>query len=152
MDRITNRSELRALADRLGVRSDWHEPDEQDITAEVKGVSFDNAGFWGDPERNLPPEIEEFHLIIKVDGEPVAAVNLATLCSWASEPEATPAPITSIPALRYVVRHTAPGRPGWVEEGRYSTLTAARMSARTLTLHYRQVELLDLATGKLVEP
>jgi len=58
---IKSRAELLDLAHRLGVRTDWHEPDEQELTATLNGllfgegqtvtvtangVSFDNAGFW----------------------------------------------------------------------------------------------------------
>ena len=44
MERITSRARFVALAGELGVRMDWHEPDEQEVTAKVRGVSFDNAG------------------------------------------------------------------------------------------------------------
>jgi hypothetical protein len=83
MLRITEKSELLALANELGMRPDWHEPDEQDVTVEVHGVSFDNAGFWPDRD-GLEPSILEHHVILKKDGETVAAVNLATLFAWAT--------------------------------------------------------------------
>jgi len=47
LKRINTWHELIALAKVLGVRDDWHEPDEQDVTARVFGKNFDNAGFWG---------------------------------------------------------------------------------------------------------
>lgn len=70
---IHSRAELLDLANRLGVRTDWHEPDEQELTATVHGllfgesqkvtvtahgVSFDNAGFWPltDANRFTSPE------------------------------------------------------------------------------------------------
>lgn len=81
MKRITERGELQALARELGVRPDWHEPDEQDVDATVRGISFDNAGFWPEPSKIF----EEMHVILWKGNEPVAAVNLATLCAWASE-------------------------------------------------------------------
>lgn len=81
MKRIINRDEFRQLANELGVRSDWHEPDEQEVEANVRGVSFDNAGFWPHPERSF----EEQHVVIYQMGRAVAAINLATLCAWASE-------------------------------------------------------------------
>jgi len=93
--RITSRTELIELARVLGVRSDWHEPDEQDLGATVGGVSFDNAGFWpprGDAS-DPPPEAGELHVVlwrteviagITYHVEPLAAVNLATLFSWAT--------------------------------------------------------------------
>lgn len=80
--RILRRSQLRGLALMLGVRHDWHEPDEQGVTAEVHGESFDNAGFW--PEPTAPGGHQEMHVVIKVDGEEVATINLATLLAWAS--------------------------------------------------------------------
>jgi hypothetical protein len=85
MKRITSKTELEALAQKLGVRPDWHEPDEQEVTAEVRGVSFDNAGTWGpgfDP--STYPNIEEMHVVLTQDGENVACVNLATLFAWAT--------------------------------------------------------------------
>lgn len=81
MKRIINRDEFRQLANELGVRTDWHEPDEQEVTAIVRGASFDNAGFWPQPERSF----EEQHVVIYQMGHAVAAINLATLCAWASE-------------------------------------------------------------------
>jgi hypothetical protein len=86
MEKIISRARFIALAGELGVRRDWHEPDEQDVTVEVQGVSFDNAGTW--PAFNggfaVPEHIVEMHVIIQQDGQDVAAVNLATLCAWAS--------------------------------------------------------------------
>lgn len=78
--KIIKKSQLVALAELLGMRKDWHEPDEQDVTVEVKGVSFDNAGFW--PQSYSSGE--EFHVVIKQDGEEIATVNLATLFAWAT--------------------------------------------------------------------
>ena len=86
MKRITEKSELVALARELGVRPDWHEPDEQDVTVTTHGRSFDNAGFW--PARDgllASASFLERHVVIKQDGKAVAAVNLATLLAWASE-------------------------------------------------------------------
>lgn len=83
MKRITERSELVELARELGVRKDWHEPDEQEVDVEVYGSDFDNAGFW--PSDQAAGDILERHVIISKDRHPVAAVNLATLLAWASE-------------------------------------------------------------------
>jgi len=98
MEIITTQHELRRLAQRLGVREDWHEPDEQCLTARVEGKSFDNAGFWPTPT-NFPINSEraesvEQHVIFStyqwdddgnmVDITDIAAVNLATLCAWAA--------------------------------------------------------------------
>lgn len=90
---ITNRTQLRGFAATLGVRPDWHEPDEQDLTARVEGTTFDNAGFWPlcEVRGTVTPELHVVfsRLVIDADGvsrrgEDLAAVNLATLCSWAT--------------------------------------------------------------------
>lgn len=78
--RLTKRSELIALANAFGMRADWHEPDEQDVTAVVRGQTFDNAGFWPEPEKTY----EEMHVVIFREGKPMASVNLATLFAWAT--------------------------------------------------------------------
>lgn len=86
MRRITERSELVELAGELGVRVDWHEPDEQGVTASTHGVTFDNAGFWGKPYLSSfdGHEFTEQYAVLYRGDEPVAAVNLATLFAWAS--------------------------------------------------------------------
>jgi len=81
---IIERNELRELAKELKVRDDWHEPDEQGLTAEVYGTTFDNAGFWPGVHEAYE-DLTEKHVVISQDGEEVAAVNLATLLAWASE-------------------------------------------------------------------
>jgi hypothetical protein len=102
MKKILERDELRRLARELGVRPDWHEPDEQNVGAKVYGTSFDNAGFWGYRADQSPhPDVEELHVILwrtrydemtdrREDVEPIAAINLATLLAWASEPDRQP--------------------------------------------------------------
>lgn len=100
---ITERAQLTALAQKLGVRKDWHEPDEQGLTAQVFGQSFDNAGFWGegvDAQMRYSGS-EELHVVLykedldddcdecgrpHIDREPIAMINLATLLAWASDP------------------------------------------------------------------
>lgn len=69
---IDSKKELVALKNWLGVRDDWHEPDEQDVSCHVEGCEFDNAGFD-----------TEMHVVLHQDGE-TYRVNLATLLSWAS--------------------------------------------------------------------
>lgn len=93
MKRIDNRADFVAFARNMGVRPDWHEPDEQDLTARVEGTpfDFDNAGFWPTDPRDHTAEL---HVIFSerdesLDGSPMtgrdlACVNLATLCAWAS--------------------------------------------------------------------
>lgn len=85
MKLIQTRDELRELAKDLGVRPDWHEPDEQGVTAVVYGHQFDNAGFWPLDGIYTRAEILEQHAVLIRSGVAVAAVNLATLFAWASE-------------------------------------------------------------------
>ena len=57
VERISTPAQIARLAQRLGVRPDWHEPDEQEVTARVFGVLFDNAGFYGGgPHRITEPD------------------------------------------------------------------------------------------------
>ncbi len=84
MERITSRARFIALAGELGVRMDWHEPDEQGVTAHVWGTSFDNCGTWPHDEIGFDPAAVEMYVMIYQNDKPVAAVNLATLCAWAS--------------------------------------------------------------------
>lgn len=85
MKRIRARGELVELANELGVRPDWHEPDEQNVTATTHGVRFDNAGFWGETHRTSDGHnFTERYVKLYKDGQPVAVVNLATLFAWAT--------------------------------------------------------------------
>ncbi len=82
MKRINTRQELVELAQELQVRIDWHEPDEQEVTAVVRGKIFDNAGFW--PKDILGEDCPmEKHVVIKKGNKAIATVNLATLFAWA---------------------------------------------------------------------
>ena len=89
--RIVSRTELQEVAAQLGVRPDWHEPDEQEVTAHVFGHSFDNAGFWpADPlrqpySRATDPDSEslEMYVELRKAGLPVGQINLATLFAMA---------------------------------------------------------------------
>lgn len=90
MKRINNARELRTVADELGVRSDWHEPDEQDVDVRIEGEHFDNAGAW--PEGSLKGGYTgnwrgEYCVVLTQDGKDVAVVNLASLLAMASYPE-----------------------------------------------------------------
>jgi hypothetical protein len=81
---ISTQAQLQALARELGVRPDWHEPDEQEVTARVWGQNFDNAGFWGSGrDWDMPADCIEMWVTLYRDGEPVAEVNLATLFAFA---------------------------------------------------------------------
>jgi hypothetical protein len=93
MRTITTRAELVELARELGVRQDWHEPDEQEITAVPAGdpLNFDNAfpaGYYYGPDNRSELHIV-LHRMVWEDnawrlGKPIAAVNLATLFAWAT--------------------------------------------------------------------
>lgn len=84
---IRTRKELLTLARDLGVRPDWHEPDEEGVDAVVCGNVFDNAdrvcgSRWcssSDPSRTF----EEIGVYLMKDGEPVASINLANLFAFA---------------------------------------------------------------------
>jgi hypothetical protein len=80
---IWDRAQFIELAGKLGVRDNWHEPDEQEVTVTVTGHTFDNAGF---PSGSVPayPEIEELTVTFIRNGEPVARILLATLCAFAT--------------------------------------------------------------------
>ncbi len=78
---IETSMELKELKVTLGVRDDWHEPDEQDVTVEMVDGPLDNA--FGDES--------EAHLVLThtdpdytVDSEVRYAVNAANLLAWAS--------------------------------------------------------------------
>lgn len=80
---IDTPAELEELARELGVRPDWHEPDEQDVSARIRGHHLDNA--MGSTMRDLGEDNEsgEFNIVIQKDGRDRAVINLATLLSWA---------------------------------------------------------------------
>ena len=86
---IDNQKDMKKLSKKLGVREDWHEPDESGVEAVVRGKTFDNAGFWGSAfeKSNAKSDTKcacEKYVQIRQYGEPVAEVNLATLCAIAA--------------------------------------------------------------------
>lgn len=89
--RIHTFAQLTEVAAKLGVRPDWHEPDEQQVTARVLGHSFDNAGTWPyDPKMpwdrctgSLDSDGLEMYVELLQAGKVVAQVNLATLFALA---------------------------------------------------------------------
>lgn len=81
--RINNKEELQELAKKLGVRHDWHEPDEQEVSIRIRGKSFDNAGFWGSTFKDY--STREMYAEIFKCGVIVAEVNLADLFAFACE-------------------------------------------------------------------
>ena len=81
---VTSQKELIELAKQLGVRNDWHEPDEQDLTADVFGKKFDNAGFYG-LDCMIPDNQKEMYVVLYKQGKPVGEINLATLFAFACD-------------------------------------------------------------------
>lgn len=81
MLRINNIAELARWANDHGLRPDWHEPDEQGVSARVVGDHLDNAmGAAAAAAEN----VGELNIVLTVYGKDAAVVNLATLLSWAS--------------------------------------------------------------------
>jgi hypothetical protein len=90
LDRINDPAELEAFRTAYGLRTDWHEPDNNGITAYVIGDHLDNA---------MGPTVErgfgELNVVLvheqtynDVQGSvflPIAVVNLATLLGWATD-------------------------------------------------------------------
>lgn len=92
MIRISNRRELAAIAKGLGVRPDWHEPDEQKVSVRIEGENFDNAGHWpeSDVRYGREPGADwrgEFCVVLQKSGQDIAVVNLASLFSMACDPD-----------------------------------------------------------------
>lgn len=84
--RIDSLQQLREVYADLGVRPDWHEPDEQEVTAKFDGYCFDNAGFWPDCEQSTDlrdAKATEMCIILYKGERVVAMVNLATLFALA---------------------------------------------------------------------
>lgn len=65
-----------------GLRKDWHELDEQDVTAVVTGCGLDNA--MGEDQSGLSPYYAELvvHLFVKESHK--LSINLATLLAIAA--------------------------------------------------------------------
>lgn len=94
---IDTPAELAAFASQHGMRSDWHEPDEQGIHARIIGNHLDNAmSPRSTPARTASGEdYTEYNVVLQSENgngtrSDVAVVNLATLLSWAAgarEPE-----------------------------------------------------------------
>lgn len=72
---IINQAQLEALRAELGLRFDWHEPDERGVTVEFSPGEFDNA--------MITPGIEAGVYVLR-DGERVAYINLALLFAFAT--------------------------------------------------------------------
>lgn len=74
---IRDRATFQSFAASLGVRKDWHEPDEQALSA------VPTPGPWGFD--NAMTDATEHSVVFYKDDKPVARVNLATLCAWACQ-------------------------------------------------------------------
>ena len=103
---IRTRAEFIALASELGVRPDWHEPDEQAVTARWGGteLDLDNAmgvRWYGDWLPGEPKRAEMYVILCRKEiedgiarrGPDLATINLANLLAWASEPHERPAKV-----------------------------------------------------------
>lgn len=82
--------DLTEFASTYGLRSDWHEPDNQGINARIIGTHLDNA--MGSSVRFEGKRHCEFNVVLTrmdetdhVLQEDLAVVNLATLLSWAAQ-------------------------------------------------------------------
>jgi hypothetical protein len=76
IDIISSRDDLEAVRSRLGLRLDWHEPDEQGVTVEFEQLgNFDNA-------MTMPGH--EIGVYLVHEGQRVAYVNLALLFALAN--------------------------------------------------------------------
>ena len=94
MKDIRTQEELADLADELGLRMDWHEPDEQEISVRFEegygDRGFDNAmGTSIVPEEVDPWQFDadrrwEHCIVIQKAGEDIAVVNLAQVFHWAT--------------------------------------------------------------------
>lgn len=117
MQRITTATELAGFGGKHRLRPDWHEPDEQDISARVAGVSFDNAGTWP-ADLIIEPDSPalELHVIFSRTEWPddairprvvedLACVNLADLCAWAAQSGGLGGSYTEADAAGYTPRH-----------------------------------------------
>lgn len=84
--RINNVEDLKRVAKELGVRDDWHEPDERHIHAIVFGSVFDNAGRWGVRliDHGKDTGGAEMFVVLYRGGMRFAEVNLATLFAMAT--------------------------------------------------------------------
>ena len=80
---IDSAQDLADFADVHGLRIDWHEPDEQLVSAYVYGSRLDNAMGAGWVSDNYA-DGGEINVILLVDGKREAVLNLANLLAWAS--------------------------------------------------------------------
>lgn len=81
---INTQEEFEEFSKEQGVRHDWHEPDEQLLTARVTGTHLDNAK-GADPYQNCGEMVVIFERLHPEHYEQtqIASVNLANLLAWA---------------------------------------------------------------------
>jgi hypothetical protein len=104
---IDSREELAEFAKRHGLRANWHEPDEQGVSARVVGTNldnafgshghdFDNAMYTGAEPSSTFSNLftgHELRVVLEVEGyddgeaftEEKAVINLASLLAWAAD-------------------------------------------------------------------
>jgi hypothetical protein len=81
---LATATKLKEWADAHEMRPDWHEPDEQGVTARVVGRTLDNA--FGDRGMVLPGDVEccEMLVVLKDADGNTLTVNLATVLANAA--------------------------------------------------------------------
>lgn len=92
LNRIHSAKDLEEFRSAQGIRFDWHEPDEQGITAYTLGDHLDNAmgatveHGHGELQIVIAKEVEseEGTSFDNATFRPIAAVNVASLLSWAT--------------------------------------------------------------------
>ena len=80
------RTELRKFAKKHGLREDWHEPDEQEVSARVVGTHLDNAFGESIGSKGVLEGFQEIVVIVErehgVGGQRIL-INLSTLLAIA---------------------------------------------------------------------
>ena len=79
----SKKEELQQFAQTYGLRDDWHEPDEQGVTAFVTGIKLDNA--FCEDQSGLPAHFQELVVHLFVNDSHKMSINLASLLAIASE-------------------------------------------------------------------
>lgn len=83
VESINSRLDLESVAERLGTRGNWHEPDEVGVSAVVVGTTLDNACGNDIRAGAVESDYQEMIVLLKKDDAVVAKVNLANLLAWA---------------------------------------------------------------------
>lgn len=82
----TTRRDLLDFKKKFGLRNDWHEPDEQHITAKITGLHFDNAMGESVAGQELTVVLYFDHGDDSGGNTEELRINLATLLSMATTP------------------------------------------------------------------